>query len=397
MVTISSLREFVSRGLGSARVHSDLHDEVNLTLQALAEALDMYRSYNEEVIPRFAWERFRCLSTLDAYIDAVVSCPEYDNASHIISIQDMQRSIQSAIVELGLIAKQLEFESRSDLMSLSFNAPNTLDSHEPPEMIPASTLCSIHCKTTTKLRHPRFPQQQFVLKSFPLSVFSSDVNLLDPLLLRAETRTLLQFSHKHLVKCISIYPQLSNHQLLCYMEWIEGGTLAQYIYSDPRVDETILTSWLEQTVAALSYFHARGIPHGNLKPQNILLDGAALRVRVTGMELTVLRHHSADLDNFIRSSPYASYEMASTDICNIRDDTWAVGLIWAELLTRRSIQEWTQMSFCHLNEADRQRLLEQMLLLARPFSPSLSLIVQAALSETADRPTADALLKVVFD
>lgn len=391
MVTISNLRDIVSRGL-RAQVSTGLHTDFNLTLTALVEVLDLYRSCSEEVLPRFARERFRCLSSLDAYIDAVITCPEHDNTSSIILIEAMERDIHRAIVELSLTAKQLGFECSDIMMPVDSSAHNT--NHELPDMIPVSTLCTFHCKTTTKLRHLRFPQQQFVLKSFPLSIFSFDHSSLDPLLLRAETRKLLQFSHQYSVKYLSVYPSLSNNQLLCYMEWIEGGSLADYIQSDLEGNEANLTSWLEQTIAALSYFHARGMSHGNLKPQNILLDATALRVRLTGMELTILRHHSSVLDNFIRSSPYASYEMVNTDHSDIRDDTWAVGLIWGELLTRRSIQEWTPTRFCNLNEAERHGLLEQMLLIARPFSPSLSLIVEAALSTTIDRPTAESLLKV---
>ncbi len=57
------------------------------------------------------------------------------------------------------------------------------------------------------------------------------------------------------------------------MDLIEGGALDQYVDADTPTPQAQVMRWAGQICQALSYVHAKGLIHCDLKPANILVDG----------------------------------------------------------------------------------------------------------------------------
>lgn len=55
------------------------------------------------------------------------------------------------------------------------------------------------------------------------------------------------------------------------LEWLEGDTLADEIARRRRVDLRQALTWLEQLAEATAAIHARSWPHGDLRPENVML------------------------------------------------------------------------------------------------------------------------------
>src|SRR6266550_5946474 len=89
-------------------------------------------------------------------------------------------------------------------------------------------------------------------------------------LLEAEAASKLD--HPHI---LSIY-SYGQDQGLPYivMPYMPGGTLSEYVQKHGPLSLTEAQLYLEQIAAALDYAHEQGCVHCDVKPANILLDGA---------------------------------------------------------------------------------------------------------------------------
>lgn len=87
----------------------------------------------------------------------------------------------------------------------------------------------------------------------------------------AEARTVARIEHPHVVPLIDFWRDPDAAYLV--MRWLGGGTLQRRLDDGPLpVDETLAIA--EQIGGALSAAHAHGVVHRDVKPSNILFDGA---------------------------------------------------------------------------------------------------------------------------
>ena len=129
------------------------------------------------------------------------------------------------------------------------------------------------------------------------------------------------------------------------MDYIEGGTLADYIRNTvrkglfpPAADIVYLFTAVS---LALDYAHQKGMIHRDIKPANILLDKTATRGKATGepilTDFGIARLQGASTSTVTRAligTPlYMSPEQAGSKVVDERSDLYSLGIILYEMVT----------------------------------------------------------------
>jgi predicted ATPase len=113
----------------------------------------------------------------------------------------------------------------------------------------------------------------------------------------------------------------------CAMQLVDGGSITQYVPLAPRaVVEVGL-----QVCAGLQHAHESvGLVHLDLKPDNILLDGAVVKVA----DLGIARARNVTHDGRVRGTPgYMSPEQQTGADVDARSDIFSLGVVLRELAT----------------------------------------------------------------
>ena len=84
----------------------------------------------------------------------------------------------------------------------------------------------------------------------------------------------LSLDHQNIVKCVGSFADVQSYYLI--LEYAVNGSLFSYLKkmttADRKLSEVQIASIFEQTSRAVQYLHMRDIMHGDIKPENILLD-----------------------------------------------------------------------------------------------------------------------------
>jgi serine/threonine protein kinase len=156
-----------------------------------------------------------------------------------------------------------------------------------------------------------------------------------------EIDTLKKLRHRHVIRYVADYED--NGEKCLVMELASGGTLADYIQTQPMPQQVMVT--LSEIASALKYIDSQGVIHADIRPENLLLDSAGV-IKLAGFGLAVY----SDPDKFEPHSPvasgtqctntshvYFSPERSSGQDYNARDDVWAAGVVLLELVLGRRI------------------------------------------------------------
>jgi serine/threonine protein kinase/formylglycine-generating enzyme required for sulfatase activity len=95
---------------------------------------------------------------------------------------------------------------------------------------------------------------------------------LDWILLQREVERLAQLDrHPHIVSLLDV--NLENEPPYYVMDLLQHGSLHQFVSPQTTAAPEAALRWMGEICDALSYVHAKGLIHCDLKPANILLDG----------------------------------------------------------------------------------------------------------------------------
>lgn len=137
----------------------------------------------------------------------------------------------------------------------------------------------------------------------------------------------------HIVRVLD-YGQDSDRHFLV-MEYVEGDSLARILKERAQLLPSVALTLAGQTAQALEEAHRRGMVHGDIKPENILVaDDGTAKVSDFGLA-RALREVAGTQRSLFRATPhYAAPELAS-GLPDIRSDIYSLGIVLYQMLSGR--------------------------------------------------------------
>ena len=154
----------------------------------------------------------------------------------------------------------------------------------------------------------------------------------------SEAQTLAKLNHRYIVRVLDFDDLPYSHMVL---EYVDGGSLADLINKNGRVDKNRCTYLMYQTAVALAVAHSHGVIHRDIKPENILIakKGEA-KLADLGMAYilsTAMETKEMAKSKILEGTPaYIAPEQAfSPDSADLRSDIYSLGATFFHALTGR--------------------------------------------------------------
>jgi serine/threonine protein kinase len=205
-----------------------------------------------------------------------------------------------------------------------------------------------------------------------------------------EAQMSAQLSHPNIVPIFTVDDL--DGVVFFSMGLVEGETLAQRLAHDPRPPIASVRATLREVADALTYAHARHVVHRDVKPDNILVDGATGHVMVSDFGIARAAEGDARLTVTgvaVGTPAYMSPEQAMGDRdVDGRADIYALGVVGYQMLAGElphKAANTPSMLMKHISE--RPRPLGQV----RPdLPPNLIYAVERAMAKGRDDRWPDA-------
>ena len=109
-------------------------------------------------------------------------------------------------------------------------------------------------------------------------------------------------------------------------EYLRGSTLYNHVIQHRRLEEAKALELLKQLGNAVDFLHHQQIVHGDIKPDNIMIDGDHLKLLDFG-SAQYLHHQNENLDSVSGTQAYWPPEMLTSLQSSKGVDVWAMGCI----------------------------------------------------------------------
>ncbi len=172
----------------------------------------------------------------------------------------------------------------------------------------------------------------------------------------SQTKDIIALKHPNIMRVLE--SGMAGHSYYIVMELFEGTTLRDELSTNPRgFERDTALRYFQQIASAIAYAHEQDIIHGNIKPDNILLDKDKRPV-LTDFNIPCFREHPSGRGG-AASPAYLAPEQMQENQVSIASDIFALGLILYEMLTG-------DVPFKGVTRSDIQRQHQQ----ANPTPPS---------------------------
>lgn len=149
----------------------------------------------------------------------------------------------------------------------------------------------------------------------------------------AEADTLSSLDHPCISKLYDRYGGDDMQYLV--MEYVDGITLRQYLIKKGHLETNAIISIVSQILQTLSYLHSHGIVHGDIKPQNILLQANG-RIVLSDFGVARQSEENEYMDpdgKAVGTVYYLSPEQIRGREACFRSDLYSLGIMMYEMAT----------------------------------------------------------------
>jgi serine/threonine protein kinase len=149
--------------------------------------------------------------------------------------------------------------------------------------------------------------------------------------LLSEVDIMVQCKHPNIVSLVGV----TLDPLVCVLlEFASFGTVRQYLHKFPANSWShAKTRMAVDAAAGLAYLHGRGLVHGDVKTENLLVcEGGAVKVADFGSARQ--QQHSSPL-SVVGSSMWLAPEVARGLPASEKSDVWAFGVCLCEMVTQQ--------------------------------------------------------------
>ena len=110
----------------------------------------------------------------------------------------------------------------------------------------------------------------------------------------------MQLHHPNIVRLADHYS--SPRHLYIVMELLTGGELLQSLIKKKRFNEEMAANYMKQIAKGLSYMHAQGVVHRDLKADNILLENKKDDAKIKICDFGLSRDKTVDKARSMRTA-----------------------------------------------------------------------------------------------
>ncbi|OIW20018.1 hypothetical protein TanjilG_31936 [Lupinus angustifolius] len=183
-----------------------------------------------------------------------------------------------------------------------------------------------------------------------------------------EVKRIGAMRHPNIVPLRAYYWGPREQERLLLADYVHGDSLALHLYeTTPRRYSPLSFSQRLRVAVDVArcvlYLHDRGLPHGNLKPTNILLPGPDYSACLTdyGLHRLMTPAGNAEQIRNLGALGYCAPElaMASKPVPSCKADVYAFGVILMEILTSKSAGDIISGQLGAVDLTDWVRLCEQ--------------------------------------
>ncbi|CAM8918984.1 unnamed protein product [Rhodiola kirilowii] len=160
-----------------------------------------------------------------------------------------------------------------------------------------------------------------------------------------EIKKLGLIRHANIASPRAYYWGPKEQERLLLADYIEGDSIALHLYETtprryPRLSFNQRLKVAVEIASGLLHLHERNLPHGNLKPTNILLTGSNCDARLVDFGLHRLMTSVGIAEQILNLTAlgYVAPELANAakPAPTLKADVYSLGVVFLELLTRRS-------------------------------------------------------------
>ncbi|CAH0474980.1 unnamed protein product [Peronospora belbahrii] len=159
-----------------------------------------------------------------------------------------------------------------------------------------------------------------------------DIDKDELLSIETEISLLRKLKHENIVKYHDTIK--TQGHLYIVLEYMENGSLAQFIKKFGSLSETLVAMYITQVLRGLAYLHEQGVLHRDVKGANILTTKDGL-VKLADFGVAIKLNETQKANSVVGSPYWMAPEVIEMAGWSSASDIWSVGCTIIELLTTK--------------------------------------------------------------